>query len=219
MILPTGLVVSCQARPDNPLHGSVFMGAMAQAAAEAGAVAVRANGAEDVRASVAAGLPVIGIAKRFDDRFPVYITPDVADAAPLAKAGAQVIALDVTDRPRDGAPVEELIPAIKALGVEVFADIDTVEAGERAAALGADYIGTTLSGYTQRTAHLKDKGPDLALVKALAQRLDVPVIAEGRFDTPDLALAAMDAGAHAVVVGTAITNPRAIATRFVEALA
>lgn len=219
MILPTGLIVSCQARPDNPLHGSVFMGAMAQAAAEAGAVAIRANGADDVRACAAAGLPVIGIAKRFDDRFPVYITPGIVDAAPLVEAGAQVIALDATDRPRDGAPVEDLIPAIKALGVEVFADVDTAQTGARAAALGADYVGTTLSGYTERTADLKEEGPDLALVRALVQRLDVPIIAEGRFDTPDLALAALDAGSHAVVVGTAITNPRAIATRFVEALA
>ena len=218
MILKRGLIVSCQARPDNPLHGAAFMGAMAQAAAEAGAVAIRANGAKDVRACAAAGLPVIGIAKRFDDRFPVQITPDIADARPLAEAGARVIALDATGRARDGMAIEDLIPAVGALGVEVFADVDTVEAGERAAALGADYVATTLSGYTDETAHLKERGPDLALVRALTQELGVPVVAEGRYDTPARARAALDAGAHAVVVGTAITNPRAIAAGFVDAL-
>ncbi len=219
MILKRGLIVSCQARPDNPMHGPVHMGAMALAAAQSGAVAIRANGADDVRACRAAGLPVIGIAKRFDDEMPVYITPGLADARPLVDAGADVIALDATGRPRDGAAIERLIPAIKALGAEVFADVDSLDAGVRAAALGADYIATTLSGYTEATANLKAAGADLDLVRALVARLDTPVIAEGRYDTPALARAALDAGAHAVVVGTAITNPRAIAARYVEALA
>ncbi|WP_306117950.1 MULTISPECIES: putative N-acetylmannosamine-6-phosphate 2-epimerase [unclassified Roseitalea] len=219
MILAPGLIVSCQARADNPLHGAVFMGAMAQAAAQGGAVAIRANGAEDVAACKAAGLPVIGIAKRHRDDYPVYITPDLADAAPLVAAGARLVALDATDRPRDGLPLAELIPAVKALGVAVFADVDTLEAGRRAADLGADYVATTLSGYTDRTAHLKAQGPDLALVEALAGAVRVPVIAEGRFDTPERVRAARDAGAHAVVVGTAITNPREITRRFAGAMA
>lgn len=219
MILKSGLIVSCQARPDNPLHGSDHMGAMALAAAQAGAVGIRANGVEDVRACLGAGLPVIGIQKRFDARFPVYITPDIADARALVEAGARIVALDATDRQRDGAPLERLIAAIKALGAEVFADVDTLEAGRHAAALGADYVATTLSGYTEATAHRHAGGPDFDLLRALVDQLDVPVIAEGRFDTPQCAASALQAGAHAVVVGTAITNPRAIASRFVEALA
>ena len=43
------LIVSCQARADNPLHGPVFMGAMALAARDGGARAIRANGPDGVR--------------------------------------------------------------------------------------------------------------------------------------------------------------------------
>ncbi|MNT80920.1 putative N-acetylmannosamine-6-phosphate 2-epimerase [compost metagenome] len=53
------------------------------------------------------------------------------------------------------------------------------------------------------------------LLEALASRLATPVIAEGRYNTPDLVRRAFDAGAHAVVVGTMITNPREITRNFV----
>ena len=56
----------------------------------------------------------------------------------------------------------------------------------------------------------------MLLLEALASRLSVPVVAEGRYNTPDLVRQAFNAGAHAVVVGTMITNPREITRRFVE---
>ena len=101
MMLPRGLVVSCQARADNPLHGPQFMGAMALAARDGGAVAIRANGPADIAAVKASGLPVIGIHKVFSDAFPVYITPDFAAAEAIVAAGAAIVALDCTERPRD----------------------------------------------------------------------------------------------------------------------
>ena len=213
-------MVSCQARPDNPLHGPGHMAAMARAAEQGGAAGLRANGVDDITAIRAAtGLPVIGIAKRFDEGFPVYITPDLASALAIAAAGARAIAVDATARPRRGEPIERLLPLIRSrTGLPVMADIATLDEGERAAALGADAVATTLSGYTDETAHLRERGPDLDLVSALAQRLDIPVIAEGRFETPDQVREALDRGAHAVVVGTAITNPREITRRFVQAL-
>ncbi len=219
--IPRGaLVVSCQARPDNPLHGPGHMAAMARAAEQGGAVGLRANGVDDITAIRAAtGLPVIGIAKRFDEGFPVSITPDLTSALAIAAAGADAIAVDATARPRRGEPIERLLPLIRSrTGLPVMADIATFEEGEHAAALGADAVATTLSGYTDETAHLRERGPDLDLVSALAQRLDIPVIAEGRFETPDQVREALDRGAHAVVVGTAITNPREITRRFVQAL-
>lgn len=218
--LPRGLIVSCQARADNPLHGSVFMAAMARAAEAGGAVGLRANGAEDVAAIRAVTrLPIVGIVKRWEKAFPVYITPDFASAAAVAAAGADLIAIDATSRPRNGEPLPELIGRIRGeLRRPVFADVATLEEGEAAAALGADCVATTLSGYTDETAASKS-GPDLDLVRALASRLKVPVIAEGRYDTPELAAAALKAGAHAVVVGTAITNPREITRRFAAAVA
>lgn len=208
------LIVSCQARADNPLHGPQFMGAMALAAAAGGASGIRANGPADVKAVKAAGLPVIGINKVFNDAFPVYITPNFEAAKVLAEAGADIIAVDCTPRPRDGGPVADLVARIvKELGIPVFADCATLEEGIAAEAMGASYISTTLSGYTEYTQPKPDE-PDLALVSAMSKYCKVPVIAEGRFNTPALARAALEAGAHAVVVGTMITNPREITRAF-----
>ncbi|MXQ10183.1 N-acetylmannosamine-6-phosphate 2-epimerase [Microvirga makkahensis] len=218
-ILKGALVVSCQARADNPLHGPVHMAAMARAAEAGGASGIRANGAEDVVAIRAAtALPIIGISKVWDDRFPVYITPGFDDAAQIAAAGADIIGLDATGRPRNGEPVERLIARIRTeLGREVFADIATLEEGRAAHAHGATYVASTLSGYTEETTARKGEGPDLELLEALVAALPVPVVAEGRFDTPELVAEAFRRGAHAVVVGTAITNPREITKKFVRA--
>lgn len=216
MMLPKGLIVSCQARADNPLHGAQFMAAMALAARDGGAVAIRANGADDVAAVNRAGLPVIGIQKVFSDHHPVYITPDFQSAAAIIKAGAQIIALDCTERPRNGEHPSILIRRIKTeLGTEVFADISTLDEGLKAADWGADYVATTLSGYTEATMPKPSK-PDLTLLETLAARLAVPVVAEGRYNTPELVRQAFAAGAHAVVVGTMITNPREITRCFVR---
>jgi N-acylglucosamine-6-phosphate 2-epimerase len=216
LIPSRSLAVSCQARADNPLHGPAFMAAMAQAAARGGALALRANGPADIAAIRAVSrLPIIGILKRWDDRFPVYITPDFASAAAIAAAGADIIAIDATDRPRDGEPLDRLIARIRdELGKPIFADCATLEDGVRAAALGASYIATTLSGYTPETEARKALGPDIALIAALAEAVSLPIIAEGRFEQPEQLEIAFEAGAHAVVVGTAITNPREITRRF-----
>jgi N-acylglucosamine-6-phosphate 2-epimerase len=221
MLIPKGaLVVSCQARADNPLHGPVHMSAMAQAAQAGGAGGIRANGEADVAAIRAVTrLPIIGIAKVWDDRFPVYITPGFEQAAQIAKAGADIVGLDATPRPRDGEPVERLIGRIRTeLGKEVFADIATLEEGRAAHAAGATYVATTLSGYTEETASRKTEGPDLELLSALVAEISAPIVAEGRFDAPDLVAEAFRRGAHAVVVGTAITNPREITRNFVRAI-
>lgn len=214
-----GLIVSCQARADNPLHGPMFMGAMGEAAKQGGAVGLRVNGPDDVRQAKKTGLPVIGIWKVFTEGFDVYITPNFATAGTIAGAGADIVALDCTDRRRAGDHRPEWI--IKDLrdecGTPAFADISTFDEGLRAEQWGAAYVGTTLSGYTEATQPKPDL-PDLKLVEALAKRVKVPVIAEGRYNTPALAKAALDAGAHAVVVGTAITNPREITRAFVAAI-
>src|SRR3954447_19488972 len=130
MLIPKGaLVVSCQARADNPLHGPVYMSAMAQAAEAGGAKGIRANGEADVAAIRAVTrLPIIGISKVWDDRFPVYITPGFEQAEQIAKAGADIIGIDATPRPRNGDPVGVLIGRIRTeLDREVFADIATLE--------------------------------------------------------------------------------------------
>ena len=148
-------------------------------------------------------LPIIGILKRWDDRFPVYITPDFASAEAIAAAGADIIALDATARPRDGEPLDRLIARIRnELGKPVFADCATLEDGVRAAALGASYIATTLSGYTPETEARKALGPDIGLIEALAEAVPVPFVAVGRFEQPEQLEVAFR-GTNAVFTGGA----------------
>ncbi len=213
-----GLIVSCQARPGNPLKGPRFMAAFAQAAEMAGAVGLRVNGAADVRAvRRCSSLPIIGINKQRDPRWPVYITPTVAAARSVVRAGAVIVAVDATHRPRKGGTSpEELIAVLhKELRCLVMADIDAVEEGVAAAEAGADLVATTMAGYT--AARPPTKGPDLELVSNLAARIQAPLICEGRIGRPEDVTAAFAAGAFAVVVGTAITNPLAIAVGFARA--
>jgi N-acylglucosamine-6-phosphate 2-epimerase len=211
------LIVSCQALADEPLHGPEQMARMARAAQAGGAAAIRANGPTDIRAiKRAVDLPLIGLYK--DGREGVFITPTFEHARAVADAGADVIALDGTDRPRpDGVSLPELVGRIhRELKRPVMADVSTFEEGKAAARSGADLVGTTLSGYTPYS--LQQDEPDLDLVRELAHHLPTPAIAEGRIHTPDQARKAIAAGAHTVVVGGAITRPQQITRSFVNAL-
>lgn len=215
--LAGGLIVSCQAREGHPLHNSRIIAALARAAEAGGAVGLRINGEEDIAAvRQFATVPIIGIRKTWVEDFPVYITPTFEDAAVVASAGGDVIALDATARERPGGEsIEELIPRIhRELGRPVMADVSTVREGEHAAAVGADLVATTLSGYTVGTP---PDDPDLELVRRLARSVSVPVVAEGRYRTPDQVREAFQSGAFAVVVGRAITDALAITRHFVEA--
>ncbi len=214
-----GLIVSCQAKPGSPLRSPEIMAAMARAASIGGAKGIRANTPQDVAAIRAVvGLPLIGLWKQDIPGFDVYITPTLAAAKAIAAAGADIVALDATLRPHpEGLDATGLIKAVKgALRVLVMADISTLEEGIAAARAGADILSTTLSGYTPYSPQIK--GPDLELVAALSRAVSIPVIAEGRISTPAEARRALDVGAYAVVVGTAITAPDAITARFVRAL-
>ncbi|MBU4199342.1 MAG: N-acetylmannosamine-6-phosphate 2-epimerase [Kiritimatiellae bacterium] len=210
------LIVSCQALAGNPLRGPVFMSAMAKAAVQGGAAAIRANGAEDIRAiRKMVKVPIIGINKMPASDTVPYITPDFAMAKEIYEAGADIIALDATLRKRlDGASAASLIKRIKKeLGVPVMADISTYEEGMCAVESGADMVATTLSGYTEYSP--KSREPDMELVKQLAGSAGVPVIAEGRYTTPAQVKIAFEYGAYAVVVGKVITNPEFITRYFI----
>ena len=211
------LIVSCQALEDEPLHGSEIMARMTVAAAEGGAAAIRANSPADIRAiKRAVDLPLIGLYKQGSTG--VYITPTFEAAAAIAEAGADVIALDCTDRPRpDGVSLRDLLARIRdELGLPVFADVSTLAEARAAAEMGVAMAAPTLSGYTEARPMLP--GPDFELLKQMIDALPIPVIAEGRIGTPEQAREALDLGAWAVVVGSAITRPRTIAARFVAAL-
>lgn len=211
------LIVSCQALENEPLHGAHIMAKMAVAAKIGGAAAIRANSPADIRAIKAAvDLPVIGLHKLGESG--VYITPTFAAAQAIAQAGADVIALDCTARPRpDGVSLSELLKRIqRELRLPVFADVATLDEAIAAADYGVDMAAPTLSGYTENSP--KSAGPDFALLSLMIATLPISVIAEGRIHTPEQARRALDMGAWSVVVGSAITRPRTITARFVNAI-
>jgi N-acylglucosamine-6-phosphate 2-epimerase len=215
-----GLVVSCQAREDNPLHGPRFMAVMASAAIAGGAVGIRADGVADVTAirdAIGPHVPIMGIFKVRQPDGSLFITPGAEGALAILAAGARLVALDGTTRPRPGGEqLVDVVSAIHAAGGATLADVGTIEDALYAVSCGVDAVGTTLSGYTPDSP--KSEGPDFVLLQRLAHDCPVPVFAEGRIWTREEACKAIELGAAFVVVGTAITNPTAITARFVAAL-
>lgn len=216
--LQHSLIVSCQALEDEPLHSSFIMSKMALAAKLGGAVGIRANSVEDIQAiKQEVDLPIIGIIKKDYPDEAVFITPTFEEISALAEEGVDIIALDGTDRMRPGNQTfEELLRQAKeAFPEQLFmADVSTLEEGLLAVEAGADIVAPTLAGYTP---YSKDVKP-LELVKQLVEKVNVPVIAEGNFDTPEKAKWAIEHGAHAVVVGSAITRPMNITEKFATAI-
>lgn len=216
------LIVSCQALEGEPLYieNSSIMPLMARAAKQAGAAAIRTNGVRDVIGiKEETNLPIIGIIKKGYEGYEQYITVTMDEIDQLVQAGADIIAMDCTLRERvDGRSVSEFIQIIKEKYPQIIlmADISNLEEGINAWKAGIDMVGTTLSGYTEYTLKLEE--PDFKLIEDLAKNIDIPIIAEGRIHTPEQATKALDLGAHAVVVGGAITRPLEIATRFVDAI-
>ena len=207
-----GLVVSCQALEDEPLHSAEIMARMAEAAMIGGAVGIRCNGVEDTKAIRAkVDLPLIGLWKV--GREGVYITPTADHALSIIDAGADMVALDAT---KMRANLESDVLAIHKVGGLVMADISTYEEALMAADVGVDCISTTLSGYTEWSP--QQEAPDFDLVNRLSNRLAIPVIAEGRINTPELLEEAFAVGAFAVVVGSAITRPQWITSNFIRRL-
>lgn len=217
--LNRGLIVSCQAPADSPLHEPSVIAAIAQAAVNRGAVAVRIDTpahVEAVRSRVT--VPIIGLWKRQILGYDVYITPQFEHAQAIAQAGADVIAIDATQRLRPaGETVASLIHQIHTeLGKPVMADVDTLEGAIAAVEAGADWVGTTLYGYTNATHHLQPPGFDL--LTQLVEHVSVPIICEGGIASPDMARHALKLGADAVVVGTAITGIDLLVQQYIAAL-
>lgn len=212
------LIVSAQAYPGEPMRDPRTMAQVAASAVRGGAAAVRVQGIADIQVvRSAVEVPVIGLWKDGDTG--VYITPTYKHAYAVALAGAHVVAVDGTRRPRpDGLTLAQTIDRIHCdTNALVMADCGSSEDARVAAEAGADLLGTTLAGYTGERP--KTDGPDLELLRAMSQDdTGIPVIAEGRIHTPSQASAAVAAGAHAVVVGTAITHPATITSWFVDAV-
>jgi N-acylglucosamine-6-phosphate 2-epimerase len=217
--LKGGIVVSCQARENNPLHGPVFMAAMAAAAVAGGAVGIRADGVADIgaiRAAIGPDIPIMGISKYKLPDGGLFITPTVASAREIIDAGANLVALEATTRERPGGEtLAQVVAGIHAAGALAMADCATLDDARAAVAASVDAVGSTMSGYVGGP---KLDGPDFELIERMAAELPVAVFAEGRVWTREDAKRALDLGATFVVVGTAITNPQAITARFVAGL-
>lgn len=209
------LVVSVQAYPGEPMRHPETMAQIARAAELGGASAIRCQGLSDIAAIKGrVKIPVIGLWKEGDEG--IYITPTLRHARACSMAGADIVAIDATTRPRpDGRTYAEVVSALHDEGILVMADCGSFEDAQMAYEAGSDILSTTLAGYTG--AREKSVGPDLELLEQMVEAFDTPVICEGRVHTPEHARQALDAGAWAVVVGTAITHPTSITSWFVDA--
>lgn len=213
-----GLIVSCQAPDGTAFRDPQSMARFASAAVQGGAVGIRANGADDIRAiKQQATVPIIGIDKQVHHDGKILITSSFEGARGVVNAGADIVALDCTSRGRREGAFERLARIKSELGVPVMADIATVEEAVTAVDAGADLVASTMRGYTQETENIRAFEP--SFIAALAGAVSTPVLAEGRIATPAEAKAAIRAGALAVIVGTAITRPDEITRRFAEAIA
>lgn len=214
MLIANGLIVSCQAISGSPLRDAKILAAIASEVIAGGASALRLAGSDCVaQVRPQNKRPIIGLIKTEREGFAPRITCTTSEIVELAKSGADLVAIDATDRKRP-EPLKELFAAAKAHGLLIFADIATLNEGINAAELGADYVATTMAGYTE--GRYLTVGPDFELLSSLVKNLTVPTILEGRVNHPGHVKKALDCGAYAVVVGRAITSPRFITEFFVK---
>ena len=216
------IIVSSQAMPNEPFYDENCMIAMMQSAVNGGAAGLRVAGARDVKNAKKFNIPVIGLTK--PDKLPenwksvVYITPGLKEVRELIDADADVIAFDGTQRQRpDGSNLKEIIDLIHSANKLAMADISTYEEGINAANLDSDIISTTLAGYTIESENSLDT-PDFDLLEKLVKNINKPIFLEGRVWYPEEVKKAFQLGAHAVVIGSAITRPHLITKRFTEVL-
>ena len=209
-VLNKGLIVSVQAPWGSPMRDPDVIASIAEASLRNGAVGVRLESPEHIGA-VRRRCPealIIGLWKCTFPDSSVYITPGWREIQAVWSAGADVIALDATERVRPaGQSLADLIQrARQELRAPLMADVDSVQNGLTAAALGCDWIGTTLYGYTETTSDRTPPGLELLPDLRRALEPSVRLICEGGIASPEVAQAALNSGADNVVVGTAITG-------------
>ena len=219
-LLKRGLIVSCQALDNEPLHSSFIMSKMALAAKQGGAIAIRANSKKDIiEIKKEVDLPVIGIVKRDYSDSEIYITPTIKEVEEVVSAGSEIVAIDATGRVRpDNKTLEQIVKEIRIEFPEVYimADCSIYEEGIHADKLGFDLVATTLCGYTPYSRGFTL--PNFDLINKLSKNIKAPVIAEGGIWTTENAELAYKTGAYSLVIGSAITRPQLITERFVNAI-
>lgn len=216
------LIVSCQALPEEPLHSSFIMGRMALAAKQGGAMGIRANTAEDIaEIQKNVDLPIIGIVKRDYADSHVYITPTMKEVEELMEVNPEIIALDATGALRPGGvTLDDFFAELKERYPSQLwmADCSTVEEALHADALGFDFIGTTMVGYTPQSKGDLIEADDFRIIRDILARAKHKVIAEGNINTPQKVKRVIELGCYSVVVGSIITRPQLITKAFAEVL-
>lgn len=218
-----GVIISCQALPDEPMYSEKggVMPLFAKAAAQAGAVGIRANSVRDIKEiKEVVDLPIIGIIKKDYVDADAFITPTMAEVDALVATGVEMIALDGTSSSRpNGQSLDEFVAQIRKGYPDqlLMADCSTLEEMVKAEQLGFDYIGTTLVGYTKQSRDLAIASNDFELIRKARQVITKPIIAEGNINTPEKVRRVLELGVDSVVVGSAITRPLVIAKPFIEA--
>lgn len=211
LLSPQSIIVSCQADANTPTNSVGMIVAFAESAEMGGAVGLRLNSAEHVAAVRAkTKLPIIAIQKYLIPNEQVLITGNHQHIPPLITAGAEIIAFDATNRTRPSS-LEAIVNTIHDNGAFALADIRELADVARVIKLGVDAIATTLSVWD-----LPDYVPDIQLIQAIKHECDLPIIAEGNYWKPDDIKRAFDAGADAVVIGSAITRPWRITEYYVR---
>jgi len=218
--LKHGLIVSCQAEGESPFNSPEGVTMFAKAAIDGGSIGIRSEGIEKTKLILASvKVPVIGLIKSYFDDGSVRITGSLSDVDDLSAIDCPIIAIDGTFRKRDGLTGPEFIKKIKSsYPALIMADIAKEDEAVECEKAGADFISTTLNGYTPETVKDKNASPNFELVKSLVKKIKILVIAEGRINNPSDAKRMIDLGAFAVVVGTAITRPHIVTSWYVDAI-
>jgi len=212
------LIISCQAEGDDPFNSPLGVSLFAKAAEMGGAKGIRSEGIEKTKMILnCVQIPIIGLIKNEFPDGKVRITRSLLEVKQLLEIGCTIIAIDGTSRMVEGMTGPELISLVKKeFNCIIVADISNLKEAIDSQNAGADYIATTLSGYTGADQDTDIIGPDYKLVGEIASRIDCPVIAEGRVTCIEHVRTLLRSGAWAVVIGTAITRPRVVINSIVN---
>ena len=209
---PKGLIVSCQSDKGSWFDNQNSVLSFAKEAERSGAVGLRIKDSNNVKVvRKHTSLPIIGLTKSYYDGTDlVLITPTYNDMVKLKNAGASYVAVDATGR--NG--YEHIMMAKTELGIDIIGDLSDIKEAEQAIASGCSMFTTALSGYAGNNEKFNKYEPDFKLLELLVSHFQAPVLAEGRFWTLDHVKRALDIGAHAIVIGSAITRPHHITEYF-----
>ena len=214
-----GLIVSCQMEKHAPGYRDDTVISLVEGAVWAGAVGLRINGIENIKQVRAiTDLPIIGLKKVFSEKTEVFMTPTVLEVKEVIEAGADIVAIDGTDRLINGEPAWNIIPKIKKMFPEIMilADVRDDEDALKAIELGADFVAPTFYRF-KKDAKSTDL-PDWEMFAKMCRvcKEKAYVLMEGKIWTVEDAIRSLHYGAYAVVVGSAITRPHIVARRFVD---